>query len=154
MATMPDLVLRDIHQPSAPSWWPPAVGWWWLAAALLALVCALAGWRAFAAWRRRRWQRLFDTEVAAASDAAGRIAAMSSLLRRAARRHRADADRLRGEDWLSFLDTGQTGAPFSTGIGSALQDGAFRRDAGTRETPALHTLARARFVALMTARRR
>ncbi|MGO3127735.1 MAG: DUF4381 domain-containing protein [Luteimonas sp.] len=154
MATMPDLVLRDIHQPPAPSWWPPAVGWWWLAAALLVLVCAVAGWRLFRAWQRRRWQRLFDAEVAAAPDAVGRIAAMSSLLRRAARGHRPDADRLHGEDWLSFLDTGVPGAPFSTGIGNTLRDGAFRRDADTLNTTALHALARARFVALMLGRRR
>ncbi|MCD9095839.1 DUF4381 domain-containing protein [Luteimonas fraxinea] len=154
MATMPDLVLRDIHQPSAPSWWPPAVGWWWLAAALLVLVCAVVGWRLFRAWRRRRWQQLFDAEVAAAPDAAGRIAAMSSLLRRAARRHRPDADRLHGDEWLSFLDTGVPGAPFTTGDGIALRDGAFRRDAETLDTTALHALARARFIALMLGRRR
>ncbi|MFL6587602.1 MAG: DUF4381 domain-containing protein [Luteimonas sp.] len=154
MATMPDLVLRDIHQPPAPSWWPPAVGWWWLAAALLVLVCAVVGWRLFRAWRQRCWQRLFDAEVAAAPDAAGRIAAMSSLLRRAARRYRPDADRLRGDDWLSFLDTGVPGAPFTTGEGVALRDGAFRRDTDAPDTTALHALARARFVALMLGRRR
>ncbi len=154
MATMPDLVLRDIHQPPAPSWWPPAVGWWWLAAALLMLLCAVVGWRLFRAWQRRCWQRLFDVEVAAAPDAAGRIAAMSSLLRRAARRHRPDADRLQGEDWMSFLDTGLPGAPFTTGVGAALQDGAFRRDAHILDTAALHALARARFVVLMLGRRR
>ena len=154
MATMPDLVLRDIHQPPAPSWWPPAVGWWWLAAALLVLVCAMVGWRLYRAWQRRRWQRLFDAEIAGAPDAAGRIAAMSSLLRRAARRHRPDADRLHGDSWLSFLDAGMPGAPFTTGVGHALQDGAFRREVDALDTTALHTLARARFVLLMLGRRR
>jgi len=154
MATMPDLVLRDIHQPPAPSWWPPATGWWWLAAALLALLAALVCWRVFRAWQRRRWRQVFDAEVAAAGDAAGRLAAMSSLLRRAARRHRADADRLRGEAWLSFLDAGMPGAPFSSGVGAALHDGAFRRDAGVFDTAALQALARTRFVALMVERRR
>jgi hypothetical protein len=153
MATMPDLVLRDIHQPPAPAWWPPAAGWWWLVAAIFVLVCIVAGWRVFHAWQRRRWELLFDAEVAAAPDTAGRIAAMSSLLRRAARRHRSDADRLRGDDWLLFLDAGVRGAPFSTGIGSALRDGAFRREADLLDTTALHALARARFVALMLGRR-
>ncbi|MDR6991224.1 DUF4381 domain-containing protein [Luteimonas sp. 3794] len=152
MATMPDLVLRDIHQSTAPSWWPPAVGWWWVGAALLAIVCGLAAWRMFRAWQRRRWQRLFDREVAVAGDAAGRIAAMSSLLRRAARRHRSDADRLQGDDWLSFLDAGAAGAPFSTGAGAVLRDGAFRRDAHALETTTLHALARRRFVGLMMGR--
>jgi len=148
MATMSDLVLRDIHQPPAPSWWPPAPGWWWLAAAVLLLACAALGWRIFRSWQRRRWQQLFDAEVAAAPDAPGRIAAMSALLRRAARRRRPDADRLQGEDWLAFLDGGRPDAPFSTGIGAALRDGAFRRDTGALDTAALQALARARFVAL------
>lgn len=154
MATMPDLVLRDIHQTPAPSWWPPAAGWWWLTAAILVLVCAAVGWRVFRAWQRRRWQRLFDAEVAAAPDAAGRIAAMSSLLRRASRRHRPDADRLHGDDWLLFLDAGVPGEAFSAGIGNVLRDGAFRRDAGTLDITALHALARSRFVALMLGRPR
>src|SRR5690606_33347163 len=31
----PALLLRDIHQPPAPSWWPPAPGWWLLAGIVL-----------------------------------------------------------------------------------------------------------------------
>lgn len=150
---MPDLVLRDIHQPAPPPFWPLAPGWWWLAAALLVIAVALIAWQVLRVRRRRRWLRLFDEEVAQAGDAAGRIAAMSALLRRAARRHRADADRLQGEHWLSFLDAGQASAPFTTGDGRLLHDGAFRRDADGREVDALHALARARFVALMAQRR-
>lgn len=148
----PDLVLRDIHQPSAPPWWPPAPGWWWLAAAILVVCLAVLGWRVLRAWQRRRWQRTFDAEVALAGSDTGRIAAMSSLLRRAARRRRADADRLQGDDWLAFLDTGQRGAPFMSGVGAALRDGAFRRDTGAVDLDALHALARGRFVDLMTKR--
>lgn len=150
---MPDLVLRDIHQPAPPPWWPPAVGWWWLAAALLAVSLALLGWRVLRARRRRRWARLFDDEVAQARDAAARIAAMSALLRRAARRCSADADRLQGGEWLSFLDSGQPGAPFTAGAGRALVDGAFRPAVDDAEAAALQPLARARFLALMERRR-
>lgn len=149
---IPDLVLRDIHQPTAPSWWPPAPGWWWLGAGLLVVVLALAGWRLFRAWQRRRWMQLFDADVDAAVGGVARIAAMSALLRRAARRQRPDADRLQGQAWLAFLDAGMPGAPFTTGAGSALLDGAFRRDADAVDLPALQTLARRRFVALMVGR--
>lgn len=148
----PDLVLRDIHPPSVPPWWPPAPGWWWLAAALLLVCLAIVGWRMFRAWQHRRWQRAFDAEVLMADSDTGRIAAMSSLLRRAARRHYADADRLQGDDWLAFLDTGQRGAPFVTGVGAVLRDGAFRRDPGALDLDALHALARGKFVHLMTKR--
>jgi len=151
--TAPDLVLRDIHASTAPSWWPPAPGWWWLAAAILAVCLTIAGWRIHRAWQRRRWQRAFDAEVSLAGAGAARIAAMSSLLRRAARRRRADADRLQGDDWLVFLDAGVSGAPFTSGVGAALRDGAFRRETGALDMEALHALSRARFVALMTVRR-
>lgn len=150
---MPDLVLRDIHQPPAPPWWPPAAGWWWLAAALLVVGLALLGWRLLRAWRRRRWRRLFDDEVAQAGDAAARLAAMSALLRRAARRSSADADRLQGEEWLSFLDSGLPGAPFTAGPGRVLCDGAFRPAVDEREADAAYPFARTRFLALMERRR-
>ena len=150
---MPDLVLRDIHHPAPPPWWPPAPGWWWLAAAVLLLAVVLVGRQVFRARRRRRWQRLFDDEIAQARDPAARIAAISSLLRRAARRHRADADRLHGDAWLSFLDGGQPGAPFTTGDGRLLLDGAFRRDVDGLGVDALQAASRRRFVALMEQRR-
>lgn len=153
MAAMPDLVLRDIHQPAAPGWWPPAPGWWWLAAALACVVAALIAWRLVRAWRRRHWMRLFDAEVDAAADVPTKIAAMSALLRRAARRRNPGADRLSGDTWLEFLDIGQPGLPFTAGIGRVLHDGAFRRDAGTLDIRALQTVARLRFVTLMTGRR-
>lgn len=150
---MPDLVLRDIHQSAPPPWWPPATGWWWLAAALLAVPLALLGWWALRVWRRRRWARLFDDEVAQARNAAARISAMSALLRRAARRCSAEADRLQGEEWLAFLDSGQPGAPFTAGAGRSLVDGAFRPAVKDAEAAAVQPLARARFLALMERRR-
>lgn len=150
MATMPDLVLRDIHRPAAPGWWPPAPGWWWLAAAFVCVVAGLFAWRLWRAWRRRQWARLFDADVESAIGASAKVAAMSALLRRAARRRNPAADRLSGEAWLEFLDIGQPGLSFTAGIGRVLHDGAFRRDAGTLDMRALQTVARLRFVALMT----
>lgn len=141
-----DLVLRDIHQPPAPSWWPPAPGWWLLLAAV-AFVAAVVFWRA---WRRRRRRRafasLFDDTVAAAASPAARVAAMSELLRRAARQRDPSADTLLGDDWLHFLDQGLRTPVFGTGFAGILRDGAFRRDVAATDVEALQEAARQRFL--------
>ncbi|MEO6264577.1 MAG: DUF4381 family protein [Luteimonas sp.] len=146
------LVLRDIHQPPAPSWWPPAPGWWIVVACvLLAVVVAL-----WFTWRRRRRRRalarMFDDAVDHAATPAARIAAMSELLRRAARRLDPAADKLLGDDWLRFLDKGLKVPAFAAGAGSVLRDGAFRRDVSALEVDALRQLTRARFLDWMAAR--
>ena len=143
------LVLRDIHQPDAPAWWPPAPGWW-LVLAVLVLAAGAAWW-----WRRRRRERLrrfaalFDDAVAGAQSAPAQVAAMSELLRRAARRRDAAADRLQGEAWLAFLDAGDARASFSRGAGRLLLEGGFRRDVPPQAVAALQSLARARFLEWM-----
>jgi hypothetical protein len=149
----PTLVLRDIHQPPAPSWWPPAPGWWMLFAALLLAFAAWAWW-----WRRRESRRiaiarLFDDAVSAADTPAAKIAAMSEQLRRASRRIDPLADRLEGEEWLRFLDRGLPQPVFAAGAGALLRDGVFRRDVGEAEVEALREIARARFIAWMGARK-
>lgn len=103
-------VLRDIHLPPAPSWWPLAPGWW---ALLVLLVAALlvAAWR----WRRhRRWQRarqrwLDELERLAArhvrdGDDVAFAASLHQLLRRVARRHDPAAATQRGESWRKTLE--------------------------------------------------
>ncbi len=152
------LVLRDIHSLPAPPWWPPAPGWWLLATVLLALIVA-AAW----ARQRRRRQRqaitdLFDRSVDAAGSPAAQVAAISDLLRRAARRRDAGADRLQGEAWLAFLDAqspSRRGSPasdeFSRGHGRLLLDGGYRRDVAAADVQALRTLARVRFLQWMGA---
>jgi hypothetical protein len=146
-----ELVLRDVHVPAAPSLWPPAPGWWLLAIGVLlaiAIVWALHGRKQR---RIRAWQRLFDDACRDAS-AAAQIAAISELLRRAARRVDAQADRLQGDDWLRFLDGKQAGS-FSTEAGRVLLDGGYRRDLPAIEVIAIKTLARARFLELMAKRK-
>ncbi|MEN4905114.1 DUF4381 family protein [Luteimonas sp. TWI1437] len=150
---VPDLVLRDIHVTAAPGWWPPAPGWWWLAAAVVAMLAVVAGLRWRRARRRRAWARLFDAQVEAAIDAPAKIAAMSALLRRAARRVRPDADRLQGDAWLAFLDEGEGPPVFVEGAGRLLHDGGFRRAVDGDVLDALHAAARLRFLALMAAGR-
>lgn len=159
------LVLRDIHQPPAPPWWPPAPGWWLLAVLLLLLVGVVA----WLAARRRRRRRLaaavFDDALAAAPTPTGEVAAMSELLRRAARRRDPAADRLHGEAWLEFLDgavadrkrrhgrppadPGADAHRFSQGAGRLLLEGGYRRDVDPRQVAELKPLARARFLEWM-----
>ncbi len=146
-----ELVLRDVHVPPAPSLWPPAPGWWLLAfAALLLLVAAVA----FAQWRKRRrraWLNLFDEACTPASPAA-RIAAISVLLRRAARRIDKQADRLQGEAWLHFLDGGKR-KDFSAGPGRLLLEGGYRKEVEAGDWEAVHEVARKRFLELMAKRK-
>ena len=142
----PLLNLRDIHQPPAPPWWPPAPGWWLVAAVVLLAIALAIG----LAWRRRRRRlaiaRLFDEAIDRADTPAAKIAAMSELLRRASRRIDPDADKLRDEDWLRFLDHGLKTPVFVAGIGSTLRDGGFRRDVSELEVDGLREATRARFL--------
>lgn len=142
----PALVLRDIHQPPAPPWWPPAIGWWLVAAAL---VLAIAAW-AWRSWRRRRrrrgFERMFDAAIGAAATPAARIAAASTLLRRAARERDPAAATLHGEAWLAWLDAGSAPPLFADGEGALLLDGGFRRDVEPARADALVARARRRFL--------
>lgn len=165
----PTLVLRDIHQPPAPPWWPLAPGWWLLAAMLL---LAIALWAWFAARRRKRRRAiaaLFDDALGAAPTPTDEVAAMSELLRRAARRRDPAADRLHGEAWLQFLDGSAAPAGkrrgrkpaskpragshrFSQGAGRLLLDGGYRREVDADQVAALRAIARARFLDWMAAK--
>jgi len=145
------LVLRDIHQPIAPPWWPPAPGWW-AVFALVALVLGVAIW--FAARRRKRHRAivaLFDEAITLSPSPAAQVAAMSELLRRAARRRNAHADTLQGDDWLRFLDGDATRTPFSQGDGRLLLEGGFQRDLDSTQVDTLRPLARRRYLQLMAA---
>jgi hypothetical protein len=146
-----ELLLRDVHVPPAPSLWPPAPGWW-LVAGAVALAVAIAWW--IRRKRRRRmlaWQKLFDDACGHAAPAA-QVAAISELLRRAARRVDAKADHLQSEDWLRLLD-GQKQKGFSEGPGRLLLEGGYRREVPADEFAAARALARARFLELMAGRK-
>ncbi|WP_447729776.1 DUF4381 domain-containing protein [Pseudoxanthomonas suwonensis] len=146
------LPLRDVHLPPSPGWWPPAPGWWWVGVAILLVVAAWLGWRFWRARRRRRWSRWFLQESACGTPPQ-RLAAISSLLRRAARRAQPGVERLQGEAWLGFLDGGR-GLDFSTGPGRLLLDGPFRPQLDPAEVDAVAALAHARFLDLMEPKRR
>lgn len=145
----PSLQLKDVHEGIAPGWWPPAPGWWIVCAAV-ALAVALLAWRRLR--RRRRAAailRLFDDALAHADTPSQQVAAMSELLRRAARRKDANAATLEGEAWLRFLDEGMPQPVFVAGIGSLLLDGGFRADVSRDEADALRAIARDRYLRWM-----
>lgn len=141
-----DLPLRDVHEPAAPSWWPPAPGWWIAFGVLLVVVAVLAWWRWRRARRLRLAARLFDDAIFAADTPARKVAAISELLRRAARRRDPVADTLDGDDWLRLLDSGLPQPVFRDGPGALLLDGAFRPAVDADAVEALRIAARARFL--------
>jgi hypothetical protein len=118
-----------------------------LLAAAVSLLVAFACWRfARRHWRRRRWAVLFDDTVARADSPVAQVAAMSELLRRAARHIAPHAETLAGDDWLRFLDRGLPQPVFSAGAGALLRDGGYRRALSDAEVEALRAVSRARFL--------
>lgn len=152
---MPDaLPLQDIHLPPAPGWWPPAPGWWLLALSVL-LVLGLAVRCIYRYWRRaqlrRARARLFDQYLAPAQGSSAQLAALSELLRRAAREHGGpSAASLAGDEWLSYLDGADPARPFSSGPGRVLLDGPFRPTTlSPFDDGVLLGIARARYLQLL-----
>lgn len=102
-------VLRDIHLPAEPSWWPPAPGWWLLGVfALLALVAFAWLWRRRRRARQRQQRILGELERLVRQhredgDRAALLGGMHQLLRRVAREQDAAAVRLRGDAWRQTL---------------------------------------------------
>lgn len=146
------LPLRDVHEPVAPPWWPPAPGWWVVAGIVLVVVAILAWLRWRRLQRRRRAGELFDRTVNAAAAGPAQVAAISGLLRRAARLQAPDAATREGEAWLELLDRGRAIPDFDGAVGRLLLEGAFRVHVDPAEVEALRVLARARFVDWMQAR--
>lgn len=147
-----DLALNAIHVPPSPSWWPPAPGWWLLAVIgvlLVAFACRRVVGRR---WRRRRWALLFDATIASADTPVAQVAAISELLRRAAREVEPSAGALAGDDWLRFLDRGLPEPVFAAGPGALLRDGGYRRALSVDEVDALRAVSRERFLDWMAAR--
>ena len=152
------LTLRDIHQPPAPPWWPPAPGWWWLLGLVVAVAAVAVAWGLHRRRHRRRVEALFDGAVAQATTPAQSVAAMSDLLRRAARRHDPAADRLQGDAWLAALarrlppDDAAALDP-ARPAGRTLLEGGFRKDVDADDVAGLLPLARQAYLSLMAPRR-
>ena len=143
------LPLRDIHASVAPAWWPPAPGWWLVMVVGALALAALLAWCWRRARRRRRHEQAFDTVMASAATPGEQLAAISELLRRAARLRDPSADRLQGDAWLAFLDAGDAAPNFTAEAGALLLDGPFQREADPAAVEALRCTARARFLTWM-----
>lgn len=150
-AQPPQLPLRDIHLPPEPSWWPPAPGWWLLAALAIALL-AFATWKLVRVLHARARRRALAAEferAAAIADPLARIAAVSELLRRAARQRDPVAATLAGEAWLGFLDGSDAARTFTTGAGRTLLDAPWRATIDAASADAAVAAARPRYFELV-----
>lgn len=145
----PTLQLKDVHPGVAPDWWPPAPGWWLLLGIVLVLALWLGRWWLHRHRRQRELARYFDETLARAASPPAQVAAMSELLRRAARRIDPQADRLQGEAWLAFLDAGLKPPAFLHGPGALLVDGVFRPAVDPVAVEALRVIARKRYLQWM-----
>ena len=139
----PELQLRDIHLPPAPSLWPPAPGWWLLAALMLGLVA----WGVLVFLKGRRVSRLRRQMMDALGGLTAQLGRERSpdtlmqiglLLRRLAlaKFPREQVAGLSGAAWLRFLDEslGSEPAPdlgsvggFTHGPGRVLASGPYQR---------------------------
>jgi hypothetical protein len=153
MSAATSLPLRDVHLPPYPSWWPLPLGWWLVLGVLALIVLSLWAWRALRRRRERRWLQVFDAAVDGAAPGTAQVAAIAELLRRAARRRQAGAELLQGQAWLEFLDAPGSRA-FSDGDGRLLLDGAYRPTLAADDVDRLRSLARARFLTLISGRGR
>ncbi|MEP5569656.1 MAG: DUF4381 domain-containing protein [Halioglobus sp.] len=106
--------LNPLREPTAIGWWPLAPGWW-LLITLALIVCAFAGWRLLARYKRNAYRRQGITalnEVRAqwqtSEDASLCLTEANALLKAVALRAypQRDIASLTGENWQSFLNTG------------------------------------------------
>jgi hypothetical protein len=148
MSTAP--VLRDIHVPGEPSWWPPAPGWWLLGLVLIAIIVYLATiWLRARRLHRARAELLQEFEAVrrihpSNTEAAAQIAALSMLLRRASKHYAPQALTLRDQPWLHYLDADDPSRPFSAGVGQLLLDAPYRAHVEPHQADELAALIRSR----------
>jgi len=99
--------------------------------------------------RHRAIARVFDTTLASAPTPAAQVAAMSELLRRAARLRDPEADRYDGDRWRAHLDAGAKQRLFEGDAGALLLEGPFRRDVDAGSVADLRERVRRRYMEWM-----
>jgi len=147
--TPDNLPLRDIHLPSAISWWPPAPGWWLLLLLFLLLIAAIYLFRQHR--QRRHFRRLallqleaLERQYKEQANAQMLLRGLSRLLRQTSLLHfpQSDCAGLVGEEWLAFLDQRFDEKPFSQGAGRLLADGPYLPQSQLIDAEALLILCR------------
>ncbi|MCK5810349.1 MAG: DUF4381 domain-containing protein [Cocleimonas sp.] len=128
--------LKDIHLPSAVSWWPLAPGWWILFG-LFVLMIALVVYLYIRSQRKTSQEiiidqalQLFNKLEQQSPTPKALIVALSELLRRTAISlyGRSAIANLAGDDWLLFLNKQGKTKAFTDGVGCALAEQPYRPD--------------------------
>jgi hypothetical protein len=130
--------LRDIHLPSAISWWPPAIGWWIVLLILILLIAAAFWWKRRSEALKNRpviYSRIevvdaalaelvpLEGDIKAGENAKAMAVDLSRLLRRSAMQlseNPSDVAGLTGEAWLLWLDEQWSKDEFCNGVGRQL----------------------------------
>lgn len=127
-----NLPLKDIHLPTAISWWPPAIGWW----LLVILVCASVIGCYYLYKRLTRPSAvkqaklvLSDIKQSSSTDTIQMVKALSACLRRLAMSvdGRDKTASLLGEEWLAYLDRSMDDTPFTKGVGRLIVDAPYQQ---------------------------
>ena len=127
--TDPLAVLRDIHAPGTPEFWPPAPGWVAICVLMAAALAAARRWRA-GRFRREALANLRTLRIRHQAGAPDMEIAMelSTLVRRVALscRPREEVAGLTGERWIAWLESSLPG--IGAAARTALLDAPYARE--------------------------
>ena len=126
-------LLKDIHLPDSPGFWPLAPGWW----ILLALLFILSAWlilKLIRIAKQRKYQQIILDQYTVLEQNLldypdnKNIAAINIFLRQLAVNQypRADIASLTGVKWLKFLDQSGSTQGFTSGAGKILAEAPYR----------------------------
>jgi hypothetical protein len=126
--------LKDIHLPSAVSWWPLAPGWWILLALFLVML-VLVIYLYIRSQRKTSQEIIIEQSLQIFYQLQQQsltpkilIMELSELLRRTAISlyGRDEVANLAGDDWLRFLNKHGSTKAFTEGVGRALAEQPYR----------------------------
>jgi hypothetical protein len=126
--------LKDIHLPSAVSWWPLAPGWWILLALFLVML-VLVIYLYIRSQRKTSQEIIIEQSLQIFYQLQQQsltpkilIMELSELLRRTAISlyGRDEVANLAGNDWLQFLNKHGSTKAFTEGVGRALAEQPYR----------------------------
>lgn len=132
--------LRDIHLPSAISWWPPAIGWWILVVlfVIAAVMAYIALRRVFQPTLKKQALKLIveiEKEYASHRNASLCLSHLSAALRRVSISLDHAVAGLAGIAWLEHLDKKLPNAEFSRGVGQIFLTGPYKQKTSEDKIP-------------------